>query len=187
MFHVKVSGLVETTVLVSPYDSIQNVLSTLEISNCHVLFKGSVLTTALSFSFYNIGENDTIYIVDNIKSRNRYLDSGINVKANPKSLSPEVVQKMHIVFNAKYGKRLKDPENVFNSLKCFFDPTSSREAARINDLFKQRIENSPASFRKIYSRISNLQNRVSSVEPHYPTILPEKALQPSTQFLPNLV
>lgn len=183
MLQVKVSGLVETTLQVSPLDSIQNAISSLGLSNCFVLFNGSILTTAFSFSFYKIKENDTIFIIDNNKSKNQYSD----FKSKPKSLSPETVQKMHIMFNAKYGKRLKDPENVFDNLKSFFDPTSSREAARVNDLFRQRIENSPSSFRKIYLRIRDLRNKKAFLEEqNYPTILPEKALQPSTQFLPTL-
>lgn len=186
MFQINISGLVETKISVSPFDSIQNVLSALSLSNCYVLFKGSVLTPAFSFSFYKINENDTIFIVNNKESRNTSIDSNVKSHPSPKSLSPEVVQKMHAIFDAKYGKRLKDPENVFNCLKSFFDPTSSREAARVNDLFRQRIENSPSSFRKIYARISGLNSKSFLEEQHLPTILPEKALQPSTQFLPNL-
>lgn len=185
MLQIKVLGLVDTTISVSPYDSIENALTTLGVSNCHVVFKNTVLTNALSFAFYKINQNDTIYVVS--KKDKRQNASIINSKlSTPKSLSPETVQKMHVVFDAKYGKRLKDPENVFNCLKGFFDPTSSREAARVNDLFRQRIENNPSSFRKIYSRLSDLRKKPFLEEHHFPTILPEKALEPSTQFLPNL-
>ncbi|OHS95609.1 hypothetical protein TRFO_38270 [Tritrichomonas foetus] len=203
MYHINIAGIIDDSLFVSPFDSLQNALNRLGLSHCYVVYNGSLLSTALSFSFYNIKGNDTIYLVDNKNVRPTIPSSYKNTRSlcndnkssygrafqrrsceKPRPLHQGMVNKLRKAFNEKYGNRLRDPDTAFNMMKCSVDPTSAREAARVNDLFRQRIETNPSSFRKISAKFEKLQCSGKLGIQQFPTVLPEKAIEPSTEFLP---
>ena len=184
MLSINIKGLIESTIIVSPYDSIQNALNRLGLCHCYAIHNGIVLSTALTFAFYEIGKGESIYIVDNKKalpSVNYY-----QLKKNKsRPLHQETVNKLRKLFNDKFDGKLKDLDSAFNFVKCTIDPTSSREAAKVHDLSRQKIESNPVSYRKLLKKWESLQNS-RYLKNEFPTVLPQKALEPSTDLLPCL-
>lgn len=181
---VRITGSVNTTIEVSPNDSIRDGLNSIGLSDHQALFNGTVLFPSLSFAFYNIKDNDIILLVKNKESSK---SPPMNSKPKARHLSPADVQQLKIAFNQRFGHNLKDPDNVFEYFKNSLDPVYSREVGRTNDLFRQRIEAVPSIFRKIYKRFNNLSSQShNSDDQLFPTVLPEKALEPSTELLPVL-
>jgi hypothetical protein len=78
----------------------------------------------------------------------------------------------------------KIPDEVFEQLRAASDEITAREFARLTDLHRVWLESKPSVVHRIADRLRATE--VRPVEIHFPaTVLPEKALNPSTDLLPN--
>ena len=188
MIHVKILGIIETSCYVSECDSIQNLLNRLGLSHCRTFYHGKILSTALTFKFFDIKNDDTIFIVDNPDVFIRNVENNVhrNIE-NRKMIRNETFKKWKIKFKQKFQGSIKDPEALFKTLKARIDPILSHEAAKLCDLHKQRFEANPNSYRKLCSKIQLLEELSVNKGKTYPTIIPDKPLFPSTDFLPLLL
>ncbi|OHT02195.1 hypothetical protein TRFO_30753 [Tritrichomonas foetus] len=186
MIRVKVSGITDMTIYVSRLDSLQSALNRMGLSNCQVVFNGSLLAPAFSFSFYGINDDDTIIVIDTKRNIQKEPPPAPKLTDN-KPADGEKPSKHVSRMDSEYSGIKKS--SWIKKLEKVRKIDDLREVAKINDIFRQRVEANPNSFRKICSKMMVIFDRYDS-QPHeesFPTILPAKATVPSTDFLPELV
>jgi hypothetical protein len=138
---------------------------------------GRVLCPALSFNFLHVCDGDEIYVAAPPAAADR------RFRPSP-TLSIQTVGRLRERFDAKFGARFRDPDAVFEQFRDASDPVTARESARLADLFRTRVEENPSACRKLFARLESLEGRrpVQAIA----TVLPEKALTPSTDLLPEV-
>lgn len=137
-------------------------------------------------SYHSISNSDGNFVhkINNYPS-NSILTPSINNNQNSRSTNNFNLKMQS--FMEKCSNNMRDPEFVFQRFQDSINPETAFEAARITDIYRSRIESNPLSFRKFCKKYHNLSShdRVRKT-PSMPTILPAKADEPSTTFLPEL-
>lgn len=167
--HVK--GVIDQEIVVPITDQICTLQQYIHNDDYRVVYNGMVLNTSLSFMFYEIANDDTIYVIHNCeisrkaKRKIRADSASINMK-----IANMMKQKCAILFNDE-----KSPNDNI-----------SLESSRLLDLSFNKIAYRPSSYRRVCRVIKQkFENLDKNDEPQI-TILPEKALTPCTDFLPLL-
>jgi hypothetical protein len=86
-------------------------------------------------------------------------------------------------FDSRFSARFSDPDAVFEQFREASDPVTARESARLADLFRTRVEENPSACRRLFGRLKSLE--VAKEVVVMETVLPEKAVRPSTELLPE--
>lgn len=138
-----------------------------------VVHERRILCPALSFSFYRIQNNDTLLIV---RETNNYIKSTLFQKSTNIFYEPSVVY----CSPKNKGDENETSHNLTNSHSDVF-----------TDLYRFKIESNHKKFRKLCTRFYELMdsdafNNSIPINTNLDTILPEKATNPSTDFLPTL-
>jgi hypothetical protein len=174
---VELRGAFDETVTVSVSDTISSLSSTAGMRYVH---KGRILCPALSFAFFNIEDGDEIFVVAPMP----------RIEAAPiretQSFNTEAVERLRRRFDARYAQRFRDPEAVFEQLRDASSPVTARESARLADVFRTRVEENPAAYRRVYERLQRLEGGRFPKPRQTKTVVPEKALSPSTDLLPEV-
>jgi hypothetical protein len=88
----------------------------------------------------------------------------------------------------EWRSKFRDPDSVFDQLKMATNPQTATESARLADLFRIRVEGNMSAYRKVCNkcRLEINTERANNVDrPPPQTVLPEKAMSPSTDLLPE--
>jgi hypothetical protein len=99
-------------------------------------------------------------------------------------LSTHAIGRLRERFDRKFSGRFRDPDAVFEQFKEASDPVTARESARLSDMFRTRVEENPSACRRLLERISALEDPKPCRA--MATVVPEKALTPSTDLLPDM-
>lgn len=143
-------------------------------------------------SYRAISNSDGNFRCNNVNDdhSNSILTPNIQLNRNDqncRSANEIVNKKMQKIFIEKCSGNMRDPEFVFQRFKDSINPDTAFEAARITDIYRSKIESNSLSFRKLCKKYNNLSsNDRIRKNPSMPTILPNKANEPSTEFLPEL-
>lgn len=101
-------------------------------------------------------------------------------------------ERLKYRFDQKWAQKFNDPDSAFEKIKLYSDPSLANESARLEDLYRTRIEGNVSAFRKVCDRFSHQGDNVSCNQNEIkssniqPTVLPEKPILPSTQLLPGM-
>lgn len=177
-------GFITQEVEAHTTDSIHDLLERIGAPNARVIIGGSLVSPAFSLSFYGLNDGDIVNIVPPVvQDEDKEMEKWNRA---PQSFSKETVDRMRSLFNESYAYRMKDPEEVFERARVSIDPITSRECARVKDLFRMRIESNPSVFGKIIYRFSlEMKDKPDVNSPVIcKTVVPQKAAMPSTDFLP---
>ena len=204
--------------ITDPVSSILNIIGSLNRQE-KIVFNGQILCPALSFAFYNIHNNDTITIIspqmptstsyNELSSNVRLKDFSSNrpcIVATP--LPIPISRKRTLIHSnsSNFFKSMSSSEDVKNILfeKCqsgrnsqLIRESRAKEAARLTDVYKNRVESNSKSFRKLCTKFNDFddsypssgmlsQTPQPSIFSYHETILPEKAELPSTDYLPEI-
>lgn len=123
-------------------DSIRSILSKLAAdAKAKIVYNNSVLSTAFSFAFYGIddGSHIKVYPTPNEKEPKKSL-----VK-RPPVFDRDGYRRM---YEKVHGKNY-DEEQFVNSYRSFVNPELAREAAKLRDLFFERVEGTIKSHRRL--------------------------------------
>jgi hypothetical protein len=172
---IDLHGSLHGSVTVCALDSVSSLAPS---SGFTFIYKTRVLCPALSFAFLRIRDGDEIYAIA------RESPAGAPSKA-VRTLSGHTFDRLKKHFDAKFSGRFKDPEAVFEQFRDAADPVTARESARLADLFRTRVEENAGACRKVFGQLQRLE--VSKrARPALVTVLPQKALSPSTELLPDI-
>lgn len=132
--------------------------------------------------------------ISNLYSENYSDDSSSSssmVSPDKNDFGPSI-EKLKYRFDQKWAQRFNDPDTVFEKIKLYSDPSLANESARLEDLYRTRIEGNVSAFRRVCDRFSHQGDNVNSCPAEiknqniHPTVLPEKPIFPSTQLLPSM-
>lgn len=165
-------------------DTIQTLCETLGCGEAKFIHNGRILAPAFSLAFQGVKNCDEIFVISEAPQlhSNYFYNSPYN-KRNGR----DPVKRLKERFDAKWAGRFRDPDSVFEQIRDASDPMLAPEAARIADIFRTRVESNLSAYRKVcdrFSRIEDMQD--SNKENNTNTVIPEKALCPSTDYLPEL-
>lgn len=121
-------------------------------------------------------------------------DNFASTSASPDKLENGLssIEKIKYRFDQKWAQKFNDPDSVFEKIKLYSDPSLANESARLEDLYRTRIEGNLSAFRKVCDRYSkqgdNVNTKPTEIKSSkiHPTILPEKPIFPSTKLLPSM-
>ena len=176
---IDLHGCIDLTISVLPADSISSIQNYTLLQNCQYLCKNLVLCPAMSFAFYDITDGDQIYVQSNETEHSlQYSKKHSSSKPNMSLLRKR--------FDLKFAPRFKEPDEIFQQIQASIDPETSMESARLSDISKIKIESNPLAFRRVCTRFSNVKSFDDQQfhVPKVPTIIPIKAISPSTDTLP---
>ena len=191
---INLHGVVETKIFLHSFDApmdLPHVLGLQQIGLDYLfLHRGKPLTPALSYASQGVNDNDDVYIVQRRKKQN--VSKPIKRDIIFKTINNE--DEFRKKFFEHYGNRFRDTDTVFEQMLYVTHPKTTNEFARITDLFKMRVESNPVAFRRICKNVETSQrdeeeaNRIKHIEKlkQCPTVLPQKALSPSTDLFPLL-
>jgi hypothetical protein len=176
LLNLEIRGAIEQSATVSSLDAVSSLCPEPGVTFLH---RGRVLCPALSFGVLGIRDGDQIFTVS----------KGPREAPLPRRLPVDPpgapISRLRERFDAKFSSRFRDPDAVFEGMRAACDKTTAREAARLTDLFRTRVEGSPNALRSLMGRI-----RVAGETRHGATaavtVLPGKAVVPSTQLLPEI-
>ena len=169
---INLKGSLNETLQLPRFDQILVIFQGLPSHRYKIIYNGIVLNDTLSFSFYGISDNSTFFIVEEpsyLKKTNEL------AKKEAKSRYRQEKEEDRIRLFRKYSLGLKEQNS---------DPLREPEVARLNDLFRGRLESNPSIYRKICSRFNQFSDGYDSSSEETPTVLPDKAQNPSTDLLP---
>lgn len=160
MISIQTRGVRQSRISVSQTDSVRDVLKSLGLPSCKVLYEGLLLQPAFSLMFYGIKNDSVIDIIE--------------VPSKPKYDSPPSQYQF---------------KKTMEQLKMRNQELEYREAYRVADNFHRKLESNRKTFRKIIEKVLKSKSNVEADDLNYPvfipTILPNKALMPSTELLPT--
>jgi hypothetical protein len=175
LLNLEIRGVVEQSVIVSSLDAVSCLCPELDVTFVH---RGRVLCPALTFGFLRIHDGDQIFALSK------------GPREQPFSKRPPVepigaaASRLREQFEAKFSSRFRDPDSVFEGMRAACDTRTAREAARLTDLFRTRVEEKPNALRSLMGRIRSLESKKHGEA--MTTVLPEKAVTPSTELLPMI-
>jgi len=142
------------------------------IKGTRFVMNGILLNPSLSFGFYEIAEQATIHVIgDRLLSKMEIKDQDKKWRVKDRLIKEE----NRLLLLQKYQ---------MNSNDSLSDPLREPEVARLNDVFRGRLEANPSVFRKICTRFSAFADSYEQPNDENPTVLPNKAQNPSTEDLP---
>ena len=177
--NVFVNGI---SVKICELDSLLTIESIFGMTGMRFILNGRLLCPALSLKFNGVKDGDSIIAIP----------SSVNLANNPnRSFSNNRngkfrVQKLKERFDRNWANKFIDPDSVFEQLRDAADPDTARESARLSDLFRIKIENNAASYRKVCNKFIFDHNAICECEKKSVTVIPEKSFSPSTEFLPEM-
>ena len=182
---LRVRGCVDSTVTVRSTDTPFSLCDSTAHGPVRFIHKGRLVCPAMSFAFLGIADGDEIFVVGEPKKEDTPPES------RPDTTFNFDVRRLKKRFDEKWADKFKDPEAVFEQLRSQRDPLTARESARLTDLFRARIERNTSKFRRLYSRFSRMYDDGQVSQPSTRgdsevTVVPEKALCPSTDLLPGM-
>jgi hypothetical protein len=177
LLNLEIRGAIEQSVTVSSLDAVSCLCPESGVTFLH---RGRVLCPALSFGFLRVADGDQIFAVSKIR-REEPLQ-----RRSPAAPSAATIGRLRERFDAKFASRFRDPESVFEGMRAACDKTTAREAARLTDLFRARVDGSPTALRSLMGKISAAESARPAVAEFAATVLPEKAVTPSTELLPEI-
>jgi hypothetical protein len=101
-----------------------------------------------------------------------------------RSLPDHAIGRLRERFDTHFARKFSDPDETFEQLRAASDVGTARESARLTDIWKMRVETHGGAVRRLMERMRELPAR-QPWSPNEPTVLPEKALTPSTELLPE--
>ena len=209
MAHIHIKGATESTIVVNLTDTVSSILSIIGESNAHIIYDGQPLSPAFSLMFYGIGEGSEVTVISpdpkQIDSNTLYRNSSYSNIPHPpcnrgsslllshrcnmsssRLLSNES-KRVKRFFVEKCMGKVRDPDAVYQRFQDAMNPITAMESARITDVYRSRIEANPNSFRRLCKKYRTLVDHEKNKTFITPTVLPEKAEEPSTDLLPELI
>jgi hypothetical protein len=173
---IELRGAVTHFVTVSTSDTISSLCA---VSGFRFVHNGRLLSPALSFGFLGVRDGDVVFVVAAPRQPTPVCP------AKPQ-LSRNAANRLRERFDAHCSSRFKDPDAAFAYVRDRMDPVTAREAARLTDLFKNRVEECPASYRRVV-QILGQQETGKEVKKRVAveTVVPDRADAPSWQGLPT--
>lgn len=218
-----------SSIVVSAIDPISSIFDIIGIptTRAKFIYNGQLLCPALSFSFYQIHDNDTIELIQPQTSNSIYEGAAIPLK-NQQSCDQLLAENLRIAQLGRHNP-ICTSSGVFNKNKIscinalsskekgcieYSNEDSNRNSSkedlkseydRLTDIYRFRIESNTKSFRKLCSKYRTLINsesgfltkkivspidnnssnkRLKGISSSVETVLPEKPMYPSTDFLP---
>jgi hypothetical protein len=104
----------------------------------------------------------------------------------PQAFNTEAVERFRRRFDARYVQPFRDPEAVFEQLRDASSPVTARESAPLADIFRTRVQENPASSRRVYERLQRLEGERLPRPRQTETVVLEQAPKPSTDLLPEV-
>jgi hypothetical protein len=177
LLNLELRGEVEQSVTVSALDAVSCLSPDPSVTFIH---RSRVLSPALSFRFLQIQDGDEIFIV-----HKGHQNECKSVQSSVGGMTCRALGRLREQFDARFALRFKDPDETFEQLRAASDQVTARESARLTDLYKMRVEGRhPGALLKVKERLQEMpQRKPWSIQE--PTVLPEKALTPSTELLPD--
>ena len=186
---VTIRHLCDRVLTVKLSDAVSIVFTMLNIPPTRVVYNGNVLCPAMTFAFYNIESGASLF-VSPAPPRPMRRSNSQNRFSQAMSAAEQKTLQARKFFEEKCAGRVNDPEAVLQRFHDAVNPMTSGEHARLTDLYKNRIETNTKAFRKLCTKFHSLVRfeNLRAVEGpmSVPTVLPEKALLPSTNDLPML-
>ncbi|OHT05516.1 hypothetical protein TRFO_26718 [Tritrichomonas foetus] len=200
-------GIVEQMMFVDMYDTPSVIAERLLLPiNYEYLYvsKGRILSPLLSLGMQGISKNDDIYVVQR-KSNNKNHHFNLitsegdsnhhdQILAISKKHQRQTEDEFRKKIEARYGNRFKDTDTVYEQMFYAMNPKTTNEFARLTDLFKMKVESNTAAFRRICKNIEISEfsekddNQLKNLkEKDFPTVVPQKAHEPSTDFMPIIL
>jgi hypothetical protein len=176
LLNLEIHGAIERCVTVSSLDAVSCLCAEPGVAFLH---GGRALCPALSFAFLRIRDGDQIFVA---APRQR---EGPLPRRAPADLTGAAIGRLRERFDAKFSARFRDPDSVFDGLRAACDETTAREAARLTDLFRTRVEGSTSALRSLIGRMRAAEAARPGAAAAA-TVLPEKAVMPSTELLPEI-
>lgn len=186
---VSVRTLCENVVTVKLSDSVSTVFRLLNIPPARILYNGNVLCPAMTFAYYGIENGASLVVIQAPPPQMRRSNSHNRFNQELTAAQQKTLQVRRF-FEERCVGRVNDPDSILQRFHDAVNPMTSGEHARLTDLYKNRIETNTKAFRKLCAKFHSLVQfesvRPSSATP-VPTVLPGKAVLPSTEFLPELL
>ena len=181
---IHLKGVVDETVSVKRCDA-PYCLCPPGFTDVKYVHNGRVLCRSMSFAFLGVNDGDEIHVVGPQPRVQR------PVIRPPVPRNARRLDKLRERFDATYAPRFRDPDAVFEQLRDSSDPLTAGESARLADLFRTRVETSVSGFRRVCTRFSRMASgdgfkRPQEEAPVAATVVPEKALCPSSEQLPGM-
>lgn len=190
---IQLHGIIEQLYLLNIYDTPLTITRKLHeskeipIVNGEVEYifinNGRILSPSLSLNMQGIKEKDVIYIIR--KSNQQKMPIPENRPKPTRKLNEESYKERLM---KHFGNRFKETDVVFEQMTFAHNPKAKQEFARLNDLFKTKVECNPISYRKICTHYARSQGLAPSpTKPEkFPTVIPQNPIEPSNQELPPL-
>ena len=181
---IQLRGAVDRSVTVSATDAPFS-LCDLPPHCVKFLHRGRIICPSMSFAFLGVEDGDEVFVIGGAPSKPR-TPPGLARPRGARDMS-----RLKKRFDEKWASRFKDPDAVFAQLRDAHDPVTASESSRLTDLFRTRIETSASGFRKMCARMTRLLNDEQCDRPSLggggeATVVPEKAICPSTELLPEM-
>ncbi|OHT10680.1 hypothetical protein TRFO_04195 [Tritrichomonas foetus] len=187
-------------VRINPLESLLTIESLFGMKNMRFISNGRLLSNALSLKFNQINDGDQIialYPKDFQKPQQQtFSSSGLNKATNQTIISGSKLnnpnngkfaeKKFRERFEKNWANKFNDPDSIYEQLLDATDPRTSSESARLSDLFRMRVENSPSAYRKVCSKFGDDHQRTGARKKATATVIPEKSFSPSTELLPEM-
>lgn len=164
---IRISGRAKLTTTIDPTNMIQCLDELTDNKGYKFVYNGAILSPTLSFSFYNIKDNDLIFAVSP-----KMPDV---TSITPERKVPDMTKQLREYFDKNWAHRVADPDESFKRFQEAADPRTTRENARINDLIRDKQESTPVGYRKICSRLENASLNKQTV------FSPSKSVHPPQQ------
>ncbi|OHS92971.1 hypothetical protein TRFO_12160 [Tritrichomonas foetus] len=187
MARIFISGSINTTVVVNLTDTVSSILSIVGKSDARVIFSGQVLSPALSLMFYGIGDGSQVILLTPENTYQPPKPQGLYRNNSYTRLINDESKRVQKFFEEKCAGKVRDPEAVLQRFQDATNPMTALESARITDVYRSRIEANTNSFRRLCKKYRSLVELERCPKMSTPTILPEKAEEPSTELLPELI
>ena len=165
------------SITVSRFDAVGTLQTELQMPNAYFVCDGRILSPAFSFEYLGVKDGSEVHVVPQTPEK--------VVKSQTKpAISSDVLNRIQDRFNTQWACRFKDPEAALKQLHDAVDPATATESARLTDVFRMRVECNQKAYRKVCFRY-NCVNATPRIRcQSLPTVVPTKADEPSSNFLP---
>ena len=147
--NIRIAGNISQEKIISIQDEISILKDISKNEDCRFVYNGMILNPALSFAFYGIKENDTIFIVTP-ENQNKLVSVGTQAV-------PDLTAQLRSHFDKHWAHKLSDPEAAFQKFMDATDPITARENARLMDLHRNKVESSTVGYRKLCTKFKNAE------------------------------
>ena len=196
MLSLNTRGLIRGSFTVNKYDAVSSICeksqANFKVNDLLFIHKNHALSPALSFAFYGISDNDQIFIYPKkqvLPPKNEYV---MTLKANNHGKTfteNKVSNQREVLMSVMKGKtKLSINQQSTKKVEMFkqmniISPIVE-ETARISDLVKVKIENTPSAYRKILSNYEMFCRLPRFHQKPTETVVPQSSEEPSKDILP---